>query len=86
MKSHFGLGHRRADVRALDKISNFLNQVLLWMAGFFLVAMIFMTGANILIRIFWMPIRGTYELMGYFGAIVTALLWVTPRLDEVILR
>lgn len=42
------------------------------MAGFFLVAMIFMTGANILIRIFWMPIRGTYELMGYFGAIVTA--------------
>ena len=59
-------------MRALDKISNFLNQVLLWMAGFFLVAMILMTGANIVIRIFWMPLRGTYELMGYFGAIVTA--------------
>ncbi|MGD8226395.1 MAG: TRAP transporter small permease [Desulfobacteraceae bacterium] len=42
------------------------------MAGVFLVAMILMTGANIVIRIFWMPIRGTYELMGYFGAIVTA--------------
>lgn len=72
MKPDFGSGHRRADVRALDKISNLLNQVLLWMAGFFLVAMILMTGANIVIRIFWMPIRGTYELMGYFGAIVTA--------------
>ncbi len=42
------------------------------MAGFFLVTMILMTGANIVIRIFWMPLRGTYELMGYFGAIVTA--------------
>jgi len=59
-------------MRALKNIINFLDQVLLWIAGFFLVAMIFMTGANILIRIFWMPIRGTYELMGYFGAIVTA--------------
>jgi TRAP-type C4-dicarboxylate transport system permease small subunit len=59
-------------MKALNKISNFLNQVLLWMAGFFLVTMILMTGANILIRIFWMPIRGTYELMGYFGAVVTA--------------
>ncbi|MGD9034274.1 MAG: TRAP transporter small permease subunit [Desulfobacteraceae bacterium] len=71
-KPDFHVGHRKADMRALEKISNFLNQVLLWMAGFFLVAMIFMTGANIIIRIFWMPIRGTYELMGYFGAIVTA--------------
>lgn len=57
---------------ALDKVSNFLNQALLWIAGFALVSMILMTGANIVIRIFWMPIRGTYELMGYFGAVVTA--------------
>ena len=34
--------------------------------------MIAITGANIVIRIFWLPIRGTFELMGYFGAIVTA--------------
>ena len=59
-------------MKALEQISNFLNQVLLWMAGFFLVSMILMTGANIVIRIFWMPLSGTYELMGYFGAIVTA--------------
>ncbi len=59
-------------MKALERISNFLNQVLLWIAGFFLVSMILMTGANIVIRIFWMPLSGTYELMGYFGAIVTA--------------
>ena len=56
----------------LDKISNFLNRALLWIAGLFLVAMIAITGANIVIRLFWLPIRGTFELMGYFGAVVTA--------------
>ena len=56
----------------LEKISNLLNQALLWIAGLFLVAMITITGANIVIRLFWLPIRGTFELMGYFGAVVTA--------------
>lgn len=56
----------------LDKISHFLNQALLWIAGLFLLAMIAITGANIVIRLFWLPIRGTFELMGYFGAVVTA--------------
>ncbi|MFC1882988.1 TRAP transporter small permease [Thermodesulfobacteriota bacterium] len=56
----------------LEKISNLFSQALLWIAGLFLVAMISITGANIVIRLFWLPIRGTFELMGYFGAIVTA--------------
>ena len=56
----------------LEKISNLLNQALLWIAGLFLIAMITITGANIVIRLFWLPIRGTFELMGYFGAVVTA--------------
>ena len=56
----------------LEKISNVLNQILLWIAGLFLIAMIAITGANIVIRLFWLPIRGTFELMGYFGAVVTA--------------
>ena len=56
----------------LEKISNYLNLVLLWIAGLFLIAMITITGANIVIRLFWLPIRGTFELMGYFGAVVTA--------------
>ena len=56
----------------LDKISRFLNKALLWIAGLFLIAMISITGANIIIRFFWLPIRGTFELMGYFSAVVTA--------------
>jgi TRAP-type C4-dicarboxylate transport system permease small subunit len=57
---------------ALEKISNALNQILLWIAGLFLIAMITITGANIVSRLFGLPIRGTFELMGYFGAVVTA--------------
>ena len=60
------------DMAALEKISIFLNQVLLWIAGLCLIAMIAITCANIILRFFWLPIRGTFELMGYFGAIVTA--------------
>jgi len=36
------------------------------------VAMIVLTCANIISRLVWVPIIGTFEMMGYFGAIVTA--------------
>ena len=36
------------------------------------MSMILLTCANILFRATWVPIRGTFELMGFFGAIVTA--------------
>ena len=56
----------------LDKISRFLNQVLMGIAGCFMIAMILLACANIFLRLVWVPVRGTFELMGYFGAIVTA--------------
>jgi len=59
-------------MEALDRISEFLNRVLTWIGGFFLTGMIVLTCANIIFRMAWIPIRGTFELMGYFGAIVTA--------------
>ena len=59
-------------MKFLDRIIKFLNQLLTWIGGFFLVGMIFLTCTNILLRLFGMPIRGTFELMGFFGAIVTA--------------
>lgn len=56
---------------ALDRVSQFLNQALMWIAGVFLIAMILLTCANVFLRVVWMPVRGTFELMGFFGAIVT---------------
>ncbi len=56
----------------LDKASRILNQVFVWIAGVFLVGMILLACSNIFLRIVWLPVKGTFELMGFFGAIVTA--------------
>jgi len=56
----------------LEKISRILNLIFIWLASLCLAAMILMTCANIILRLVWIPVRGTYELMGFFGAIVTA--------------
>jgi len=49
-----------------------INRILLIAAGICLIAMVALTSANIVLRLFWVPIRGTYELMGFFGALATA--------------
>jgi len=59
-------------MKKLDTIIRTLNTLLVFMAGAFLIAMIGLTCANIFLRLFWMPIRGTYELMGFMGAIVAS--------------
>ena len=56
----------------LDKISLRINQIFMWLAGIFLGAMILLTCANIFLRIVWAPVKGTFELMGFFGAMATA--------------
>ncbi len=59
-------------MKVLNKLCDRLTRVLLWMGSFFLVAMIVLTCMNILLRLVWIPVKGTFELMGFFGAIVTA--------------
>lgn len=61
-----------ADMEILDKITRYLNQVLIVLGGMLLIAMIFLTCSNIFLRLVWTPIDGTFELMGFFGAIITA--------------
>lgn len=56
----------------LSGLASWTNRVLMFAAGIFMIAMIALTCANILLRTFWVPIDGTFELMGYFGAVVTA--------------
>ena len=56
----------------LEKFNAVLNKVLMGVAGFFILAMIVMTCANIFLRLTWIPLSGTFELMGYFGAVATA--------------
>jgi TRAP-type C4-dicarboxylate transport system permease small subunit len=61
------------DVEALEKVTVLLNRILIIVAGVVLAIMIFLTCSNVFIRTVWVPIKGTYELMGYFGAVITAL-------------
>ena len=59
-------------IELLNKLNKTLNNVLMWLAGCLLAFMIILTCANIFCRLVWLPIRGTFELMGYFGAVITA--------------
>lgn len=59
-------------MNSLESLTRFLNRVLVWIGGVFLVAMIVLTCANIFLRIVAVPVRGTFELMGFFGAIAAA--------------
>jgi len=56
----------------LDRINHYINLVLMGIAGLFLVAMIALTCANVFLRLVWVPVAGTFELMGYLGAVITA--------------
>jgi TRAP-type C4-dicarboxylate transport system permease small subunit len=49
-----------------------LTKILTFLAGLILVVMVLLTCANIVFRLFWVPISGTYELMGFSGALLTA--------------
>lgn len=56
----------------LNKFALTLNRILMAIGCGLLIVMIFLTCANIFLRTVWVPIQGTYELMGYFGAVLTA--------------
>ena len=50
-----------------------LTRIQLALAGGVLIMMICLTCANILFRQFGMPVRGTFEVMGFMGALIFAL-------------
>ena len=49
-----------------------INGLQVFLGGCFLVMMIFLTCANILLRQFGVPVRGTFEIMGFLGAVIFA--------------
>lgn len=55
----------------LDNLSGILSKTLLSIAGLFLLAMMLLTCSNIVLRMVWVPVKGAFELMGFFGAVLT---------------
>ena len=60
-------------LQTLDRLLARLVLACTAIAGLFLVAMMALACANMLLRAGWLPLEGTFELMGFFGATVTAL-------------
>ncbi len=60
-------------MEAIEKTIERLNQWAGIVAGAILVFMILLTMGNIVLRRVFVPIRGTYEIMGFAGAVITAL-------------
>jgi TRAP-type C4-dicarboxylate transport system permease small subunit len=49
-----------------------LNRGFVLAGGVALVAMMLLASANILLRTVWLPVRGTFEMMGFLGALTVA--------------
>ena len=58
---------------AMERMSERLARWLAVLAGVTLVSMMVLACANMVLRAVWVPVQGTFELMGYLGAVVAAL-------------
>jgi TRAP-type C4-dicarboxylate transport system permease small subunit len=56
----------------LDKIDGFLGRVLLALSGAAVLALMLLATGNVVLRIFHIPFRGTYEIVSFLGAIGVA--------------
>lgn len=68
-------------MQIIASVTRFLDKVLAFVAGVALTSMVLLTCANILMRLlFNVPISGTFELLGFLGAITaTFALGYTQR-------
>lgn len=60
-------------IKMLDRLCGLISRLLLIVGGMTLTAMIVLACSNMIMRgAMGTPIQGVYELMGFFGAIVSA--------------
>jgi TRAP-type C4-dicarboxylate transport system permease small subunit len=69
-------------IDTLDRISRALTKALTLLAGLMLVAMMLLACANMVSRAVWLPIQGTFELMGFLGAVTTAFALAFAQLNK----
>jgi len=59
-------------MKYLDKIDLFLNKALMAAGGIALLVLMILAAGNVTLRIFHIPFSGSYEIISFLGAIVTA--------------
>ncbi len=72
-------------MRFLEKIVDLINKLFVVIAGAFLIAMMLLTCADIVGRLAGSPIKGTVELISFFGAITAtfALAYTQIKRDHI---
>jgi TRAP-type C4-dicarboxylate transport system permease small subunit len=70
----------------LDKLGTVLNKILMILGGVAVLALMLLATGNVVLRIFHMPFRGTYEIVGFLGAVVIAfaLGYTQKRKDHIV--
>jgi TRAP-type C4-dicarboxylate transport system permease small subunit len=70
----------------LERISELLRRVLMIAGGVSLLALTLLATMNVALRIFQVPVGGTYEIVSFLGAIVTAgaLGYTQKRKDHIV--
>ncbi|HEY6097406.1 MAG TPA: TRAP transporter small permease, partial [Candidatus Deferrimicrobium sp.] len=70
----------------LERLSELLRRVLMIAGGFALLALTLLATMNVALRIFRIPASGTYEVVSFLGAIVTAgaLGYTQKRKDHIV--
>ncbi len=57
----------------IDKLADAINRLCVWISGSALIVMMLMGFGNVLSRSFWRPLKGTFEIIGFAGALCTAM-------------
>lgn len=70
----------------LEKITDYINWILLMLGGIAVLALMVLATGNVTMRIFHAPFRGTYEIVGFLGAVVIAfaLGYTQKRKDHIV--
>lgn len=55
------------------KVVNHINRFLVWISGAALILMMLLGFCNVLFRTCWQPIKGAFEIIGFLGALATAM-------------
>jgi TRAP-type C4-dicarboxylate transport system permease small subunit len=59
-------------MKYLDRIERILNQALMTAGGVAMLAMMVLATGNVALRLFDLPFGGSYEIISFLGALVTA--------------
>jgi TRAP-type C4-dicarboxylate transport system permease small subunit len=66
----------------LEKLAAGINRFCVWISGTALILMMLLGFGNVVSRLAWRPIRGTFEIIGFLGAVTIALALGTTQVHK----